>query len=40
MGRKPINITQIKEKVAREYAYSQRKRGLLKKCMELSILCD
>ena len=40
MGRKQIEIKKIVDKVAKEYAFAQRKRGLLKKTIELGILCD
>lgn len=40
MGKKSIEIKAIQDKFAREYALTQRKRGLLKKAIELSILCE
>jgi hypothetical protein len=40
MGKKSIEIRAIKDKFAKEYALTQRKRGLLKKAIELSILCE
>ena len=40
MGRKLIEIKKIEDRVAKEYAFAQRKRGLIKKTIELSILCD
>ena len=40
MGRKLIEIKKITDRVAKEYAFAQRKRGLLKKTIELGILCD
>ena len=40
MGRKSINIQKIENRIAREYAFVQRKRGLVKKAIELSILCE
>ena len=40
MGRKTINIEKIENKIPREYAFVQRKRGLIKKAIELAILCD
>ena len=40
MGRKSINIERIQRKIPREYAFVQRKRGLIKKAIELAILCD
>ena len=40
MGKKSIEIKPIQDKYAKGYALTQRKRGLLKKAMELSILCE
>ena len=40
MGRNTINIQKIENKIPREYALVQRKRGLIKKAIELAILCD
>jgi hypothetical protein len=40
MGRKTINIEKIENKIPREYAFVQRRRGLIKKAIELAILCD
>ena len=40
MGRKLIEIKKITDRVAKEYAFAQRKRGLLKKTIELGILCE
>ena len=39
MGRNTIRIEKVESKHPRNYAYVQRKRGLLKKAIELSILC-
>ena len=40
MGRNIIKIDKIENHTQRLYAYAQRKRGLLKKAMEISILCE
>jgi hypothetical protein len=40
MGRKLIEIKKIEDRVAKEYAFAQRKRGLIKKSIELGVLCD
>jgi hypothetical protein len=40
MGRKTISIQKIENKIPREYAFVQRKRGLIKKAIELAVLCD
>ena len=40
MGRNNIEIRKLEVKSQRLYAYYQRKRGLLKKAMEMSVLCD
>ena len=40
MGKKSINIERIQRKIPREYAFVQRKRGLIKKAIELAVLCD
>ena len=40
MGRKLIEIKKITDRVAKEYAFAQRKRGLIKKTIELGILCE
>ena len=40
MGRKLIEIKKIEDKIAKEYAFAQRKRGLIKKTIELGVLCD
>lgn len=40
MGRNKISIQKIKDEKARNLAYYKRKKSLLKKAMELSLLCD
>lgn len=40
MGRKTINIQKIESKIPRDYSFVQRKRGLVKKAIELAILCE
>ena len=40
MGRSKIKIEKIENDKARNIAFNKRKKGLLKKSMELSILCD
>lgn len=40
MGRNKLAMEKIKDKWPREYAFQQRKRGILKKAAEMSILCD
>ena len=40
MGRNIIKIDKLENHTQRLYAYAQRKRGLLKKAMEISILCE
>ncbi len=40
MGRKKIQIEKIKDERSRAVTFQKRKVGIMKKAMELSILCD
>ncbi|CAI0457780.1 unnamed protein product [Linum tenue] len=40
MGRGKVEMRPIEDKSTRQVTFSKRKRGLLKKARELSVLCD
>ncbi|KAK8348706.1 hypothetical protein V6Z11_A06G097800 [Gossypium hirsutum] len=40
MGRRKLKIQRLEDMKARQAKYSKRKKGILKKAKELSILCD
>merc|ERR1711907_55172 len=40
MGRKKIKIARIDDERVRKVTFTKRKAGLIKKAMELSLLCD
>ncbi|CAH2063284.1 unnamed protein product [Thlaspi arvense] len=40
MGRGKVEVKRIESKISRQVTFSKRKRGLLKKAYELSVLCD
>ncbi|CAN4114140.1 unnamed protein product [Withania somnifera] len=40
MGRRKVEIKRIQDKNSRQVAFCKRRKGLLKKAKELSILCD
>ena len=40
MGRGPVQLKRIENKVSRQVTFSKRRSGLLKKAHEISVLCD
>ena len=40
MGRRKISIERIQDERNRQVTFTKRKNGLMKKAMELSVLCD
>ncbi|XP_011086823.1 MADS-box transcription factor 7-like isoform X3 [Sesamum indicum] len=40
MGRRKLEIKRIEDKSARQVTFTKRRKGLLKKAKELSVLCD
>ncbi|WMV57166.1 hypothetical protein MTR67_050551 [Solanum verrucosum] len=40
MGRRKVEIKRIQDKNCRQVAFCKRRKGLLKKAKEISILCD
>nr|QCL07898.1 agamous-like 6 [Euptelea pleiosperma] len=40
MGRGPVELKRIENKINRQVTFSKRRNGLLKKAYELSVLCD
>ncbi|CAM8984687.1 unnamed protein product [Rhodiola kirilowii] len=40
MGRGKVQLKRIEDKKSRQVTFSKRRSGLMKKAMELSVLCD
>ncbi|KAK7319024.1 hypothetical protein RJT34_03733 [Clitoria ternatea] len=40
MGKKKVEIKRIENKSTRQITFSKRRKGLMKKARELSVLCD
>jgi len=40
MGREPVQLRRIENKINRQVTFSKRRNGLLKKAHEISVLCD
>jgi hypothetical protein len=40
MGRRKIRIEPVRDDKLRQATFTKRKNGILKKCYELSVLCD
>jgi hypothetical protein len=40
MGRGPVQLRRIENKINRQVTFSKRRNGLLKKAHEISVLCD
>jgi MADS-box transcription factor len=40
MGRGPVQLRRIENKINRQVTFSKRRSGLLKKAHEISVLCD
>lgn len=40
MGKKKVELKRIEDKNSRQVTFSKRRKGLMKKARELSVLCD